>query len=497
MSAREGRRRTVRRVVALGIAIAGAAAVVGGIGAVAGAVDPRDQQAAAASPTTPGPTITAVGASSTSSPTRTAVRTSVTVRNTGKVATSALPAWLYLASSSGRYALGHVPVRALAAGRTATVGATLTTASRVPAGKYAVVACTGVYSASTCRTSTSTVRTGHVTPARPETGVMLDVARAYYRPALIERYIDLLAAHGGRFLHLHLTDDQNVGIESAVLGQTPGNADLRDGVYTSRVTGRPFLSAAQARAIAAYAEKQRIAIVPEIDTPGHMAATFALLEARHGKRWVDRIRSGESELDPSAPGSVALAKDLLAEVTRTFPHSRAVHIGGDEWGEDVSAGDRVTWLNTMAAAVGTRSVWAWNDGIDRPVVRRLDPRIRVTYWSLDGDTEDATERRERRQHRARASDLAGAGTDLLNYDSYYLYEVPTDLDPADAAYSAADLRRHWTLRSSDGDSGSRLSTPMSGAAVAVWGEELDAPPSSALLRWSTPHIVAMIETADG
>ncbi|MEK6311223.1 MAG: family 20 glycosylhydrolase [Curtobacterium sp.] len=497
MTAREGRGRRARRIVVLGIATVSAAAAVVGIGAVAGAVDPADQQAVAVTPTAPRPTVTAVGASSTGSSTRTAVRTSVTVRNTGKARTSALPAWLYLASSSGRYALGHVPVRALAAGRTATVRATLTTAARVPPGEYAVVACTGVYSASTCRTSTSTVRTGHTTPARPETGVMLDVARAYYRPSLIEQYVDLLAAHGGRFLHLHLTDDQNVGIESAVLGQTTANADLHDGVYTSRVTGRPFLSTAQARGIAAYAAECGIAIVPEVDTPGHMAAAFALLEARHGKRWVDRIRSGESELDPSAPGSIALARDLLAEVTRTFPQSRAVHIGGDEWGEDVSPRERVTWLNTMAAAVGTRSVWAWNDGIDRSVVGLLDPRIRVTYWSLDGDTEDATERPERRQHSARASDLAGAGTDLLDYDSYYLYEVPTDLDPADAAYTAADLRRHWTLRSWDGDSGSRLASPMSGAAVAVWGEDLDAPPSPALLRWSTPHVVAMIETADG
>lgn len=479
----------------LGIALASAAAAVVGFGAVAGSVGP-DQQATAATQPAPRPTVTAVRASSSGPSTRTTVRTSVTVRNTGASRTSALPAWLYLASSSGRYALGHVPVRALAAGRTATVRATLTSVSRVPAGKYAVVACTGVYSASTCRTSTSTVRTGHASPAGPETGVMLDVARAYYRPSLIERYIDLLAQHGGRFLHLHLTDDQNVGIESAVLGQTPANADLRDGVYTSRVTGKPFLSTAQARAIAAYAEEKRIAIVPEVDTPGHMAAAFALLEAEHGKRWVDRIRDGESELDPSAPGSVALATGLLAEVRRTFPQSRTVHIGGDEWGEDVSADERVTWLNTLAAAVGTESVWAWNDGIDRSAVRRLDPRIRVTYWSFDGDTEDATERRERRQHRARASDLAAAGIDLLNYDSYYLYEVPTDLDPADAAYSAADLRRHWTLRTWDGDSGSRLATPMSGAAIAVWGEDLAAPPSPALLRWSTPHVVAMIDTAN-
>ena len=331
--------------------------------------------------------------------------------------------------------------------------------------------------------------------AHPETGVMLDVARAYYSVALIEGYVDLLADNGGSFLHLHLTDDQNVGIESEVLGQTLENADLTDGVYTSRVTGRSFLSAAQAQEISDYSARRGITIVPEIDTPGHMAAAFALLEARHGREWVDRIRSGESELDTSVPESRVLAAELFAEVTRTFPSSRTVHIGGDEWGGDVKADERVEWMNAMAAELGDREVWAWNDGIDRAAVGRLDPRIHVTYWSFDGDTEDETERLERRQRRASASDLSAAGIELLNYNSYYLYEVPSDLDEADSEYTVADLRENWSLRAWDGDSGTPLNAPMAGAAVAIWGEDLDDPPSGELLRWSTPHVVAMIETA--
>ena len=334
------------------------------------------------------------------------------------------------------------------------------------------------------------------TRERAETGVMLDIARAYYPIELIEGYIDVLADNGGSFLHLHLTDDQNVGIESEVLGQTLANADLDNGVYTSRVTGRSFLSATQAQEISDYAAQRDIAIVPEIDTPGHMAAAFALLEARHGTEWVDRVRSGESELDTSVPESHALAAELLAEVTRTFPSSEAVHIGGDEWGGDVSANDRVEWMNALAATLGDREVWAWNDGIDRAAVDRLDRRIRVTYWSFDGDTEDEAESLERRERRASASDLHEAGIELLNYNSYYLYEVPTDLDAADSEYTVADLRENWSLRAWDGDSGALLDAPMAGAAVAIWGEDLADPPSDELLRWSTPHVVAMIETAN-
>lgn len=473
------------RIIAVSLAIAVSAAALVGIDAVAGSAD------TAASPVT----VTKVTAATTATSTGTAVRATLKVTNTTSVKKPASSAWLSLSTGAKKYSLGRVAVQALAPGSSTTVSAVRTTPSRASAGMYSVLACVGAYSGQHCRTSASTVTTKPSPRARPQTGVMLDVARAYYPVALIKRYIDLLADDGGRFLHLHLTDDQNVGIESTVLGQTLANADLDHGVYTSRVTGRPFLSAAQARTIAEYGAKRRVAIVPEIDTPGHMAAAFALLEAQHGTKWVDRIRSGESELDPSAPGSLALAKKLYAEVQRTFPSSRTVHIGGDEWGDSVTAAQRVAWMNAMTAALGDREVWAWNDGIDRVAIKRLDPRIHVTYWSFDGDTEDAAERRERRARRASAVDLQQAGIDLLNYNSYYLYEVPTDLDPADSEYTVADLRENWSLRTWDGDSGARLAAPMSGAAVAIWGEDLDSPPADALLRWSAPHVKAMLKTA--
>lgn len=476
---------SVTRTTAVALALAMSTAALVGVDAVAGSAD------TAASPVT----VTKVTAATAGASTGTAVRTTLKLKNTASVWKPASSAWLYLSAGTKKYTLGRVAVKALGPGSSTTVTAVRATPSRAAAGKYSVLACAGGYSAKQCRTAAATVSTKPTKRARPETGVMLDVARAYYPVALIKRYIDLLDDNGGRFLHLHLTDDQNVGIESKVLGQTLANADLDHGVYTSRVTHRSFLSAAQARTITTYASKRGIAVVPEIDTPGHMAAAFALLEAQHGTKWVDRIRSGESELDPSAPGSLALATKLYAEVQSTFPSSRAVHIGGDEWGGDVTAAQRVAWMNAMAARLGDREVWAWNDGIDRAAVARLDPRIHVTYWSFDGDTEDAAERRERRARRASAVDLQQAGIDLLNYNSYYLYEVPTDLDPADSEYTVADLRENWSLRTWDGDSGSLLAAPMSGAAVAIWGEDLDSPPADALLRWSAPHVTAMLETA--
>ena len=66
---------------------------------------------------------------------------------------------------------------------------------------------------------------------------MLDVARTYYTPAEIEAFVDVLADAGGTFLHLHLSDDQNVGIESAVLGQTLDSASVDDAELDDPVYG--------------------------------------------------------------------------------------------------------------------------------------------------------------------------------------------------------------------------------------------------------------------
>ena len=333
------------------------------------------------------------------------------------------------------------------------------------------------------------------TPSVVPTGLMLDVARTFYSPSELEEAVDLIADSGGTFLHLHLTDDHNVGIESAVLGQTIDDATLDGEVYTSTITGRPFLSVAQARSLAEYATARDIAIVPEVDTPGHFAAAFDLLAQSRGDDFVEGIRSGGNELDVTEPAARTLATDLVREVVATFPSSTTIHIGGDEWGDDVDGALRVEWLNAMAAAVPEVEAWAWNDGIESEFVEGLAPGIHVTWWSWDGDAEDTALSAERRERRASAPELAEAGVPLLNYNSYYLYEVPSVLDPDDAEYTVDDLRENWDLSDWDSDTGTPGPT-MGGAAVAIWGEELGAIDKSDLLDWSAPHLRAMIEVAN-
>ena len=52
-----------------------------------------------------------------------------------------------------------------------------------------------------------------------QSGIMLDCARRYYSVEEIKKYIDILAEESNSFLQLHLSDNENVGVECRTLGQ--------------------------------------------------------------------------------------------------------------------------------------------------------------------------------------------------------------------------------------------------------------------------------------
>ena len=111
---------------------------------------------------------------------------------------------------------------------------------------------------------------------------MLDVARHFFPVDFLKKYLDLLAIHNINRFHWHLTDDQGWRIEikkypllteigshrkETVIGRNSGKYD-----------GRPhggFYAQEEAPEIVAYAQERFIAIIPEVDLPGHMTAALA------------------------------------------------------------------------------------------------------------------------------------------------------------------------------------------------------------------------------
>ncbi len=102
-------------------------------------------------------------------------------------------------------------------------------------------------------------------------GAMLDVARFFFRPDEVRRYLDWLALYKINRLHLHLSDDQGwrLMIESWPRLATHGG--------NTRVGGGPggYYTQAEYREIVAYAQSRYITVIPEIDMPGHTHAALA------------------------------------------------------------------------------------------------------------------------------------------------------------------------------------------------------------------------------
>jgi hexosaminidase len=170
-------------------------------------------------------------------------------------------------------------------------------------------------------------------------GVLLDVARHFMPVADVLRFIDLAAFHKLNVLHLHLTDDQGWRVE------VPGWPRLTEiGAWRSetmlgsrqheRYDGRPhggFYSAADLREIVAYAAQRHVAVVPEVDMPGHMQAAVAAYPAL-GNGFDGPVRTAWG-ISPHVlnvgPDAMDFCRQVLDHVCDIFP-SELIGIGGDE-----------------------------------------------------------------------------------------------------------------------------------------------------------------------
>ena len=168
-------------------------------------------------------------------------------------------------------------------------------------------------------------------------GLMLDSARHFQSPAYIRHLLDwMMAAKLNRF-HWHLVDDQ--GWRLPVPGWprlTEVSAWRRD----ATVAGTPplpleggFYSEADIRSIVAYAEARGIAVVPEIEMPGHaLSAIRAYPELGMG---VPIPPGTESDygvfpwLYNTDERTFAFLEQVLSQTMRLFP-GPWIHIGGDE-----------------------------------------------------------------------------------------------------------------------------------------------------------------------
>ena len=194
-------------------------------------------------------------------------------------------------------------------------------------------------------------------------GMHLDVARHFYPVDFVKKYIDLIALHKMNTLHWHLTEDQGWRIEikkypklteigskryGTIIGHHPGTGNDETeygGFYTQE----------EVKDIVKYASERHVAVIPEIELPGHSLAAIASYPNLscfpeeptkiHGdmgsKKGKEMQANGTPKLVYESWGVVddvycagkeetfKFLEDVLAEVIPLFP-AKYVHIGGDE-----------------------------------------------------------------------------------------------------------------------------------------------------------------------
>ncbi|MDI1461519.1 beta-N-acetylhexosaminidase [Catellatospora sp. KI3] len=192
-------------------------------------------------------------------------------------------------------------------------------------------------------------------------GAMLDVARHFFAPAAVRRYLDQLALYKVNYLHLHLSDDQGWRIAISSWPNLAGYGGA------TAVGGDPggYYTQADYTALVAYAASRYITIVPEIDMPGHTNAALAsyaqlncdgVAPARYTGTAV-----GFSSLCVPLELTYTFIDQVVGELAALTP-GPYLHIGGDE-ASSTTAADYTTFIDRVQQIVAAhgKTVLGWHD----------------------------------------------------------------------------------------------------------------------------------------
>ncbi|MFE6162684.1 beta-N-acetylhexosaminidase [Streptomyces sp. NPDC056486] len=211
-------------------------------------------------------------------------------------------------------------------------------------------------------------------------GMMLDVARHFMPKDGVLRYLDLLAAHKLNVFHFHLSDDQGWRIE---IKRYPKLTEVGSWRPRSKWGHRAselwndtphggYYTQDDIREIVAYAHERHIAVVPEIDIPGHSQAAIAAYPELGNTDVVDTASLGVWDTWGVNPNVLAPTENTLRfyegvfeEVLELFP-STFIHVGGDECPKDQWKASPTAQARIKELGVGDE------DGLQSWFIRHFD-----------------------------------------------------------------------------------------------------------------------------
>ena len=219
-------------------------------------------------------------------------------------------------------------------------------------------------------------------PAYKHRGLHIDVSRHFFGVPTIVRVMDAMSELGLNILHLHLSDDQGWRIE------IPQFPELIERSSDCAVGGEEggYYSLEDYQTLVEEARSRMIAIIPEIDIPGHVNAALHAIEGLNPDGVCPPLYEGTevgfSTLSTKAPATQAF---LEAIVQTLAPFSPAgIHIGGDE-SFSTAEGDYPIIVGSQIKRIhvlGMRAL-AWEEAADLLSEGDL---VQVWHDDLEGDS---------------------------------------------------------------------------------------------------------------
>ena len=197
-------------------------------------------------------------------------------------------------------------------------------------------------------------------------GIMIDVARNFLTIGEMKRLVDEMARYGMNVLHFHLVDDEAWRLEIPGLPELTDLGSRRG--YTNDETeylaqifcgdGNPdnlsntsngYYTREQFIDFLKYANSKGVAILPEIEAPGHARAAIKAMQkrARGGddsyllselvgdtSKYTSAQAFHDNVMNPALPGPYKFMGKVADEVVKMYAEAGApllaIHIGGDE-----------------------------------------------------------------------------------------------------------------------------------------------------------------------
>lgn len=137
-------------------------------------------------------------------------------------------------------------------------------------------------------------------------GMMVDLARNWHPFPYLLSFVDMCYFYKVAVLQLHFTDDQSYTLPSRI--------------YPKLSTEGRFYTHEQIAELVEYAHARGVELSPEIDVPGHCKSFGEVYGELFGTKGV--ICQHEDSMEAM--------RNLFRELCDMFPHSKYIHIGGDE-----------------------------------------------------------------------------------------------------------------------------------------------------------------------